>query len=149
MDNPKYRPNQVAAAAGMPLDKLRAWERRNLIRRETARLYTYRRALQVGIAMSLMAMGARAEFATRVALDFTDIGQGAMPGFAARNPGELFDEGWTVICLYPGEQFEVKNVMPDTAATLLFTPQFANRAEGVILLDVTYLVARLKAALEG
>lgn len=152
MDEPRYLPNVVARAAGIPLATLRNWERseRQLIRRETGRRFSFRRALQVALTGALVNLGARPEFAARVALSFTDSGGAPLPGRRpGRHPGELFDKGWTILAIYPGEVFDVKNVMPETAAIDLFTPLGHTRSDAATILNVTFLVQRFRCALDG
>ena len=150
-DEPRYLPNVVAKVTGVPLATLRNWERegRELIRREPGRKYTFRRALQVAITGALVQLGVRTEFAARVALHFTDFGPGPIGKRPARQPGRLFADGWTVICVYGGEVFDVKNVMPNTDAAELFTPLGHGRSDAATLLNVTFMLQRLWDRLEG
>lgn len=150
MDEPRYKPSQVAAAAGLPIVTLRNWERagRELIRRET-KLFTFRRALQVAITQALVSLGVPPGLAARAAYDFTDRGTGPLPGRPARAYGELFETGWTMICIYPGGLHEVKNVQPKDAATLLFKPLGHSRGDAVTALNITFLVELFRKKLEG
>lgn len=151
MDEPKYKPGAVAAAAGISNETLRNWQRsdRCVILREPGRLMTFRRAMQVALMANLVDQGIRAEFAARAALGFTDSGLGPLPGRPARDPGELFAEGWTILCVYPGDIYDVKNVQPDTHATELFTPMGMTRSELVTMLNLSNIVPRLRAVLDA
>jgi hypothetical protein len=152
MDEPKYKIGKVAQVSGIPVATLKNWERkeRQLIKREDGEQFTFRRAFQVVLTAALVRMGQRLEVAANAAFQFTDIGNGALAGLNSdRGPGEMFDEGWTVLCIYPGDLVEVKNVMPKDAATLLFTPLGHNRADAATLLNVTFLGERVREALES
>lgn len=152
MDEPKYKIGAVARAAGISVSTLKNWERkeRQLIRREEGALFTFRRALQVALTAALVHLRLSPDFAARTAFGFTDIGDGELPGLRSnRDPGEMFENGWTVICIYPGEHAEVKNVQPADAAVTLFTPLGHARSDAVTLLNVTFLAQRLREALEG
>lgn len=150
MDEPKYKPGKVAAAAGIPIETLRNWERadRALIKRDEPGWFTFRRALQVGIASALLDVGVRAEFAIAAAGAFTDVGEGPLPGRDAREPGELYDHGWTVLCIYPNGGSDVKQVKPNSPAIELFMPLGHTRGDLVTALNITFLVERFRKRLE-
>lgn len=168
---PRYTTKEVCAAAGIKYDTMKTWFQRDLILGEddtddrenkthgAERRLSFGRAMQIAIMGHFCALGIPASKASRIALAFTDLGEGGAawgnaPVALKRLPGRLYKNGLTMIAGYADEEFghvfNIENSSDPTFYQKLFHPQGMKSNHqavvGVMGLDITFV--RLFNALE-
>ncbi|MHC2017617.1 hypothetical protein [Methylobacterium sp. CM6247] len=118
LDDNRFTLSQVAEAAGVQVGTLRSWLQRKHWRLDMAigdnpsdiagraHLATFRRALQVGTAVELVRNDVEPSRAFRAALSFVDGFSEVLDGGPRQDNG-LFDDGLTLLAVYPGHDHGV------------------------------------------
>jgi hypothetical protein len=101
-----YLLSQAAEAVGVSLNTLRAWVQRGHIRlterpmNGLARPVSSEDVKRIAIMAALVGEGVPAQTAWSATRAFLDFAPGPLGGEQARNPGDLFPEGETVLVAY-------------------------------------------------
>lgn len=118
LDDNRFTLSQVAEAAGVQVGTLRSWLQRKHWRLDMAigdnpsdiagkaHLVTFRRSLQIGTAVELTRNDVEPSRAFRAALSFVDAFSEILDGGPRKENG-LFEEGLTLLAVYPGQDHGV------------------------------------------
>lgn len=160
---PRYTTAQVSDATGIPQETIKNWlsrkpqvilmttEERENVGRGRPYLFSFQRAVHLLLTAKLVQMGMQPRQAAMIASGFSDIGEGYTPDAdlsQVRMPGQLFQEGFTVLVTHSGDELgHVVNMKP--GSTLMYDLFYRRgRHEDAIVVLVNPLVDRLKAALK-
>ncbi|KKN94434.1 hypothetical protein LCGC14_0187810 [marine sediment metagenome] len=160
MDEPLYRISQVADAAEVPVNTIRAWFQRGYLRlldtdkrAEGAGLPHYismRGALYIGTVAALVAHGVPPKVAGHEALHWLHTGAGCHPGMkpgSQRDPGALFCDGLTVLCIYADSPSRVKNIPFSGGNAFDLFLGHNGRTVGVTAVLLNYVDRKIRLAL--
>ncbi|SNB65455.1 MerR HTH family regulatory protein [Rhodoblastus acidophilus] len=170
-DSPEFSTAEVAGAAGLPVETLRTWIKRGDIAlvhdtpdRFTPgtggrRLFTFRRSLNICLAAELVRNSISVKEASKIALEFTDMG-GNAGGYRegelvdelknVRLPGDLFPDDTTILVVrFPsdGGEPDAKVERLKDAKDALFHIAGKN-CRSVLLIDIDDIYARATAKLQ-
>jgi hypothetical protein len=127
-------------------------------RTDTGRLLlSYRRIMQVAIVAEFVRVGVQPRKAGMWAAGFTDAGDG-YGGFVggdleeaakkARQPGDLYDQGFTFLVAYPDEETaKVKNVGSTTSMFDIFWTARTGTQKVAIIVNLNLIDGQVRAAL--
>ena len=161
LDTPRWLSADLCSAAGIDLATFKNWSRSDppvVVMGERDRaaggsghrhLFTLRRVLQAAVTAEFVEQGLPPRLAGIAAFACTDMADAPLPGLIpARQPGELFPTGWTVVLLHRRRDPWVLNWHPDQPLRLqLFQhPMGAKPGGTFVLANLVY--ARVLRALE-
>ncbi len=160
---PYYTSAETALAAGVSADTLKNWvsrkpqvilmtqEEREEVGRGRPILFSTQRVIQVAITARLVEMGWQPRAATMLAAGFTDVGHGESRTpdgrvvRPARDPGQLFPDGATLLVARPGVSVpssnDVLHVTPDSPWMAVL------RDEAAVVLNLNSLVQGVRLRL--
>lgn len=169
IDNPdaaQFLAGDACKAAGIDNATLKNWihpDRRAILMSEDdrramgsgrAHLFTFRRVMQIALTAELVQLGFPPRKAGIMAAGFTDVGDGVaafgdeIPPPTERLPGELYRDGYTMLVAFPDEdRGHIRKVVPKTTALELMFKQGAGQRSTAVLVNVSFVDRRVKAAL--
>ena len=159
LDEARFTIGQVCKVTGVEANTLRSWFQRGHLRlikgkdrvakgEGLPRLFSARSVLGIAVMGAATSFKMRPEKAAEVGYDF------AVFGTEGRDPGELFNDGFTALTIFQGGLFEFKNVHigpkpPATNIVELLIPEGHNRTDAVTIIILNFIVDRvLKALME-
>lgn len=151
---PRYTPAQVAPAVGISIDNLNNWLRpdRRVITmsslmpspggRGQQRLFTLRAVYQVALTAQLVRRGMDTQPASNAAALFAGLGD------AHRNPGQLFKDGDTYLCIDRAiDESWLRNIVPNATFAQVLSCLSADGQRDWDFVDVGRVVGAVRRAL--